>query len=313
MTSVCQRQIRERGLNLHAVRWCSIPTYPERSLAWTRSEEIQAIGIAFGLNIYHIDIGTPPFNRHPSSGEVLVAGMRTLETIALRCCTGGTKDGRSRVQNALVLSDQHCHTREGDGADDSRDSLSAITTANPDGFPGVESLNEESNTLAASSVDDQPLEDDRNDVDAAEQSLDGMSSSCSRRDDRAYENFSLGDGPGRGRAPGTIAFALRVADAHSRDDSRTIVRRAGAARVAASAFNLVRALLTDRRRDWGQKRKCDGRQGKEEGEKEEAQQEDKAEEDAEDAEEEESLARCVEEFGKNQVKFQSVVACPGGY
>lgn len=239
-----------------------------------------------------------------------MTGMRTLETIALRCCTGGTKDGRSRVQNALILSDQHYHTHDGDGADDCRNSLSAITAANPVGFPGVESLNEESNTPTASSVDDHPLEDERNDVDAAARSSDAMSSSCSRRDYRANESFSLGEGGGGGRGTGTIAFALTVADAYSRDDSRTIVQRAGAARVVASAFNLVRALLTDWRRGWGQRRKCDGRQGKEEGEKEEAQQEDEAEE---DAEEEESLACCVEEFCNDQVKFQSIRGCMPGW
>ncbi|CAM9376360.1 unnamed protein product, partial [Ectocarpus sp. 4 AP-2014] len=82
------------------------------------------------------------------------------------------------------------------------------------------------------------------------------------------------------------------------------------ARVAASAFNLVRALLTDWRRGWGQRRKCDGRQGKEEREKEEAQQEDDAEE---NAEEEESLACCVEEFCNDQVKFQSIRECMPGW
>lgn len=47
---------------------------------------------------------------------------------------------------------------------------------------------------------------------------------------------------------GATGFALRVADAYGRDDSRIIVQRAGAARIGAGALNLVRALLTDHER-----------------------------------------------------------------
>lgn len=47
------------------------------------------------------------------------------------------------------------------------------------------------------------------------------------------------------REGGTTSFALRVADSYSRSDSRTIVKRAGAARVAASALGLLRSLLVD--------------------------------------------------------------------
>ncbi|CAM9879890.1 unnamed protein product [Ascophyllum nodosum] len=59
---------------------------------------------------------------------------------------------------------------------------------------------------------------------------------------------SSGDSGGCLGPTGAIGFALRLADAYGRDDSRTIVRRTGAARVGACAFNLVRALLSDR---WG--------------------------------------------------------------
>lgn len=48
-----------------------------------------------------------------------------------------------------------------------------------------------------------------------------------------------------GHSDGAAWFSIRVADAYSRDDSRTIVRRAGTARVTAGAFGLLRAILTD--------------------------------------------------------------------
>lgn len=44
---------------------------------------------------------------------------------------------------------------------------------------------------------------------------------------------------------GAVRFALWVADVFSRDDSRMIVRRGDAARAAASALCLLRAMLTD--------------------------------------------------------------------
>lgn len=49
----------------------------------------------------------------------------------------------------------------------------------------------------------------------------------------------------RGTSGGAASFALQVADAWSRDDSRTIVRRAGAALTAASALSLLWAVLMD--------------------------------------------------------------------
>ena len=49
----------------------------------------------------------------------------------------------------------------------------------------------------------------------------------------------------RGDGTGATAFALKVAEAYSCDDSRTIVRREGAARVAVGALGLLRVLLAD--------------------------------------------------------------------
>lgn len=49
----------------------------------------------------------------------------------------------------------------------------------------------------------------------------------------------------RGASDGAASFALEVADAWSRADSRTIVGRGGAARTTASALSLLRAILTD--------------------------------------------------------------------
>lgn len=92
---------------------------------------------------------------------------------------------------------------------------------------------------------------------------------------------------------GATAFALRVADCYSRDDSRTIVRRAGAARVAASALSLLRALLTD----------CCSGSGGGQREEEERQQEEEGGGEQEEDEEDKSLACCIEEFCSEQVQY----------
>ena len=97
-----------------------------------------------------------------------------------------------------------------------------------------------------------PAGNNRPDLDSGYADLPYVSS-CTAPDGSAGFIPQGGDrveGTGLNRAqqrcgPGVTAFALRVADAFSRDDSRTIVRRAGAARVATGALDLLRALLTD--------------------------------------------------------------------
>lgn len=224
--------------------------------------------------------------------------MQTLETIALACCGGGTKRARSSVQNALLSPIHHHHSRIGDDEKvDAGESLSPTASADGLADPGAPADGNDGDATATG---------DRNDNDAiAERGGEKRSSNCCQSGAAnqvgTMECFRQGRGNGDGGAGGTgaTAFALRLADSYSHDDSRTIVRRAGAARVAASAFCLVRALLTD----W---KGIGGGSGERLGCQDEANGEGKGQEREQD-DREEALVDCIDEFYEEQVPNPSRV------
>lgn len=139
-----------------------------------------------------------------------MAGMRALETIAQGCGTLGQTSAQEALSTQLKDMPPH-----------SLDDSTAVKHSSDTGvamFPA-------SNACATAPGD-------------STASGSNAASGCA-----GY--MGMPSGRGDEESVGATGFALRVADSYSRDDSRTIVRRAGAARVAASAFNLVRALLTD--------------------------------------------------------------------
>lgn len=234
-----------------------------------------------------------------------MATTRALETITLQCCSGGTKNGRACVQQALLLSNrQHRYNNHhhGDENHAGKDALSTITTTGNSYPGGGDDYNAEppdcSFELAA--LSSTCSEGDRDGSCAADDCQGAGEVLVGARNvehPAVEEPFGRGRGDGgeHEKGIGATAFALRVADSYSRDDSRTIVRRAGAARVAASALGLVRALLTDCIGSGGQREEKEG--------EERVQQEGAADE---EDEKEASLA-CIEEFCREQVPAKDTV------
>ncbi len=221
--------------------------------------------------------------------------MQALETITLRCCGGGggTKDGRASVQDALLVTRENRADRGDDTIIDfdGATAFSATTSGNGNASGARDSSFASTAPGSILRGDD---EDRSNATDGhGRTGLPGL-----ERGEKGgahvwpIKSFRRGrdDGGGEDTEIGVTALALRLADSYSRDDSRTIVRRAGAARVAASALSLLRALLTDFR---GR-----GRPRREVGEEKGDQLEDAG--DGED-EENASLASCVDEFCREQV------------
>lgn len=202
------------------------------------------------------------------------------------------------MQQALLLSNRphHCNHHHGDGNHVGEDTLSVITTAGYSYPGGGDDRNAEGSGCSCvnAAVSSNCPEGSRDGSDNANDSqgageLPGQQQGVEHA--AVKEPFGRGRGKGGGeeKGIGATAFALRVADSYSRDDSRTIVRRAGAARVAASALGLLRALLTD----------CNGGGGQ----REEKEQEEGAQQEGEENEDEEqaSLTCCIEEFCNEQV------------
>lgn len=171
--------------------------------------------------------------------------MHALETVAVRC----GQNGRTSVQNAPSSTDH-----------DLRRDKPSVSVADTD--INYNSVSGDSYSIATNKNDPQgqgfrffyPAAHDRH-LETDGSAGDGCSAD-DWRDDHGSSggvNCSRGAGGWR-RQPGATAFALRVADAYSRDDSRTIVRRAGAARVAGRALDLLRGLLTESRGRDGQER-----------------------------------------------------------
>eukprot|EP00903_Cladosiphon_okamuranus_P013556 g12627.t1 len=235
---------------------------------------------------------------HARSEDVLVAATQALETIALRCCGGGsgTKNRRACVQGALLLSNQNDARRGVESGENEGDSLEASTEA-------VYHSGDESGTSKLDMNDISTVSEGTGCILPADNG-DGIGTATTDsqgrmvfpglpRDGNATSAAGIGSSR-RGQAQwqregneiGATSFALRVAYSYSRGDSRTIVRRAGAARVAASALSLLRALLTD----FSQRR-----QAREDIEP-------RGERDArtENDEDEASLACCVQEFCDEQ-------------
>lgn len=245
-------------------------------------------------------------HRHTRSEEVLVTATQALETIALRCCEGGggAKNGRACVQDALLLSNQNhafhddangenedilsatltggVNYSRGDGGASNADAcdVSAVSAATSSSFPEVDGVGV--GTATTDGQEREALVGLTKDGDSAE------SMEISRRGHAEWEREDA--------EVGATSFALRVADSYSRDDSRTIVRRAGAARVAASALGLLRALLTD----------CGQRRQAEDGAENGVQRDTGTEYDEDD---EASLACCVEEFCDEQVFWYFLCFC----
>lgn len=228
-----------------------------------------------------------------------MTATQALETIALRCCWvgSGAKNGRACVQDALLVSNQN-HACHGENNGENEDvffatSTGAVNYSGDDGgafkadtcdfsalsaaigsiFPDVNG--DDVGTATTDSQERETLVVPARDGQCAE----GMTKKSLRRGHAEWE--------GEDTDIGATSFALKVADSYSRDDSRTIVRRAGAARVAASALNLLRALLTD----------C-GQRGQVGGDVEKGVQRDTETEDDED---EAALACCVQQFCDEQV------------
>lgn len=185
--------------------------------------------------------------------------MRALESVALVCGAAG----QEMVQQSFVST-----TLSLDGDNNTNSSVDTFTS----------SLLEDSNEHTACShsekirTEDIPPEKVYPDENlTAAGSFTTASSGSIRPECRGGESvgkgeftgFSDREGEARG-AGGAMSFAIRVADAYSRNDSRTIVRREGAARVVGSALSLVRALLTDVRR-WDPEGACGGEQNAQDG------------------------------------------------
>lgn len=240
-----------------------------------------------------------------------MAVTQALETIALRCCCGGgggggTKNGRACVQDALLQPNQNhaCHgvgnsEKEGvffetsteavyySGGDDGTSKLDTCDISAISEGTGCSLPEADGDGVGTATTDSQ-----------GRGGLAGLPRDGNGKCAAGMGNLRRGNAPWEreGTEIGATSFALRVADSYSRDDSRTIVRRAGAAKVAASAVSLLRALLTG----FWQRRQARGdvETGGERGLE------------TEDDDDEASLACCVQEFCDEQVPSW---ACRAGY
>lgn len=235
-----------------------------------------------------------------------MAATQALETIALRCCWGGggTKNGRACVQDALLSSNEN-YAHHG-GKKGGNEGVSSATSAGAAVYySGGNDGASEADTCDVSAVSAATgcsfSEVDGDDVGNGTDTSTGTGTIDSQerkalvvlvRDGKCAEDTknsgqSHAYWEREGSKIGATSFALRVADSYSRGDSRTIVRRAGAARVAASALSLLRALLTDS----GQRRQVDG----------DVETKGRGEVETEIGQDEASLACCVQEFCDEQV------------
>ena len=244
-----------------------------------------------------------------------MAATQALETITLRCGWGGgggggggTKNGRACAQDALLPSNEsHAYQSEKQGGREGVLFETSTGSVSYSGGGGVASKTDGACDVSAVSTTTgrsltEPDGDDEGNTTTDSQGretivglardkkrAEGMENSNLRRRRAEWEREDT--------AIGATSFALRLADSYSRDDSRTIVRRAGAARVAASALSLLRALLTD----GGQRRQVEG--DVETGGGRDAETE--GDEDGDEA----SLACCVREFCEEQVVLSLDMLC----
>lgn len=227
-----------------------------------------------------------------------MSASQAMETVALRCCWGGgkSKSGRACVQGALLLSNQN-HACHGDKSGEKDNVVFATTTeavsySGSDGGDSKAATCDRSAVSAATGCSFAEVGGDGVGTDTTHsqgrEALVGLATRGNCAEGTKSVRRGHAEWEREGTEIGATSFALRVADSYSRDDSRTIVRRAGAARVAASALSLLRALLTDR----GQRRQTGG--GVETGSQRDAK--------TEDDEDEESLACCVQQFCDEQVR-----------
>lgn len=198
-----------------------------------------------------------------------MAGMRALETIVLTC----GRRGKASVQTLHIPYPNPSPSSEG--------YLTPAGNNRPD--------------------HDSSYADSSSDSSCTAPALDGGAGFSPQGRDRV-------EGTGSNRAQqecgaGVTAFLLRVADAYSRDDSRTVVRRAGAAGVAAGALNLLRALLVDSGELQGYGEEEGRERGGEEEEKKEGEEEEEGKQRREeDEKEKESYFASMDEFCEEQVR-----------
>ena len=226
-----------------------------------------------------------------------MAATQALETIALRCCRGGggTNNGRACVQDALLPSNHNhaCHGDESSATESIFFETSREVAYYSGGDAGASKMDRCDVSAFSEGTGSSLPEAEGSGVGAASTASKGLGLGLARDESCAdgMGNFRRGRAQWErgGTAIGATSFALRLADSYSRDDSRTIVRRAGAARVAASALSLLRALLTD----YGQRQQArvDAETGVE------------RDVEAEDDGDETSLACCAQEFCDEQVLF----------
>lgn len=250
-------------------------------------------------------------HRQTRSEDVLVAAMQALETITLRCCGGGggTKNGRASVQEALLVKIEN-HADRGDDPINNHGGTTAFSAdTSGDGSASGARDTSKAATYDSSVTSTTPgsiLRSDDEDRWNATGSQGRTGLPGLERGEKgaggahvwAIKSFRRGRGDGEREDTelGVIAVALRLVDSYSRDDSRTIVRRAGAARVAASALSLLRALLTDRRGSGRPRRDVEEEKGGQLGGQLEDGRDGDDEEDA-------SLASCVDELCREQVSI----------
>lgn len=216
----------------------------------------------------------PVFSSYPRSETVLVAGMRTLEILADR----SDRAGKKIVQHALATADRAA-------ADTSRGHSPCFSPPRHETLKNVASCDEGKERYLSTDAQEEDGHRDANnenkEVDAKVMHNEGPSSQSNSMHGSDVDHFdgnaalpstggstndSTLDHPleqryWAGNRGGTASFAFNIADLYSRDDSRTIVRRAGAARTAASALSLLRAVLTDADLSYDREHKEEGNTG----------------------------------------------------
>lgn len=198
------------------------------------------------------------FSSYPRSETVLVAGMRTLEILADR----SDRAGKIIIQRALATADRAA-------ADTPRGPSPCFSPSRHETLNSVASCDEGKERYLLNGVQEEDDHRDANNenkvADANGMHNEGASPQSNSMRSNDVDHFDRNTPlPSTGGSTndsnvdhplehtyraitcgGTASFTLNVADLYSRDDSKTIVRRAGAARTAASALSLLRAVLTD--------------------------------------------------------------------